>query len=84
MCLNEISLAKKHSILILKIKENILTLKKHKKDIRSVWIPANMGIVLNEVANALARETIQKGEDVQYLIPLRLEELLEEQTESRS
>jgi hypothetical protein len=29
-----------------------------------------MDIVLNERADALAKESIQKGEDVQYLIPV--------------
>jgi hypothetical protein len=42
------------------------------------------GVVLNEIAHATAKESIQKGEDVQYLIPGRLEELLEDQTDSSS
>jgi hypothetical protein len=46
-----------------------LALKTHKKDIKFVWIPAHMGIVLNEMADALAKESIWKGEDAQYLIP---------------
>jgi ribonuclease HI len=70
MCLNEKSLTKKHSILILKIKEKLLALRKHKKDIKSVLILAHTGIVLSEI-DALAKECIQKGEDVQYLIPGR-------------
>jgi ribonuclease HI len=68
MCLNERSLTKKHSILILKIKEKLLALKKHKKDIKFVWIPGHMGIVLNEIADASAKESIRKGQDAQYLI----------------
>lgn len=32
------------------------------------WILAYMGVVLNEVADALAKESIRKGEGVQYLI----------------
>jgi hypothetical protein len=71
MCLNERLLTKKHSILILKIKEKLLALRKHKKDIKSVWIPAHTGIVLNEIADASAKESIRKGEDAQYLIPGR-------------
>jgi ribonuclease HI len=38
-------------------------LKKHKKDIKCVWIPAHMGIVLNEIADVLAKESIWKAED---------------------
>jgi hypothetical protein len=68
ICLNERSLTKEHSISILKIKEKLLALMKHKKDIKLVWIPAHMGIVLKEVADALAKDSIRKGEDVQYLI----------------
>jgi ribonuclease HI len=68
-CLNERSLTKKkHSILILKIKEKLLALKKHKMDFTFVWIPAHMGIV-NETADELAKESIRKGEDAQYFIP---------------
>jgi ribonuclease HI len=44
-------------------------LKKHKKDIKFVRIPAHTGIVLNEKADVSAKESIQKGEDAQYLIP---------------
>jgi hypothetical protein len=40
-----------------------------KKDIKFIWIPALMDIVLNEIADALAKESIRKSEDVQYLIP---------------
>jgi hypothetical protein len=71
VCLNERSLIKKHSILILKIKEKLLALKKCQKDNKFVWIPAHTGIVLNEIADALAKEGIRKGEDAQYLIPGR-------------
>jgi hypothetical protein len=59
---------KKHSILILKIKEKLLASKKHKKDIKLVRIPVHRGILLNEIAAASATEIIRKGEDVQYLI----------------
>jgi hypothetical protein len=39
MCLNDRSLTKKkHTILNMKIKQKLLQLKKHKKDIKSVWI----------------------------------------------
>jgi hypothetical protein len=69
-CLNEISLTKKHSILIRKIKKKLLPLKKHKNDIECVWIPAHMDIVLNEIADASAKESIRTGEDDQYLIPV--------------
>jgi hypothetical protein len=58
----------KKAMLSLKIKEELLALKKHKKDIKFVWIPTHMGIVLNEIANASAKESIQKGENAQYLI----------------
>jgi ribonuclease HI len=68
MCLTERSLTNKHSIIILKIKEKLLALRKHKKDIKFVWIPAHMGIELNEIAYASTKESIQKGEDAQYLI----------------
>jgi hypothetical protein len=36
-----------------------------------------MGIIFNEIADVSAKESIRKG-DVQYLIPARLEELLED------
>jgi hypothetical protein len=61
---------KKHSILMLKIKEKLLALKKHKKDIKYVWIPAHMGIVLKKTADVSVKESIPKGEDAQYLIPV--------------
>jgi ribonuclease HI len=70
MCLNERLLTKKHSILILTIKEKLVALKKHKKDIKYVWIPAHMGIALNEIADGLAKESIRNSEDVQYLMPV--------------
>jgi hypothetical protein len=69
MCINVRSLTKKHSIFILKIKEKLPALKKHKENINFVWIPAHMGIVLNEIADASTKDSIQKVEDVQYLIP---------------
>jgi ribonuclease HI len=47
-----------------------VALKKHKKDIKYVWIPAHKGIALNEITDVLAKESIRKGEDVQYLIPV--------------
>jgi hypothetical protein len=49
MCLNEKSFTTKLSILILRMKEELLALKKHKKDIKFVWIPAHMSIVLCEM-----------------------------------
>jgi ribonuclease HI len=55
MYLNERLLTKKHSILILKIKEKLLALRKHKKDIKFVWIPVHTGIVLNEIADVSAK-----------------------------
>jgi hypothetical protein len=70
VCFNERLLTKKHSILILKIKEKLLALKKHKKDIKFVWIPAHMGTVLNETADVLTMVSIQEGDDVQYLSPV--------------
>jgi hypothetical protein len=66
----------------LQIKEKLLALKKRKKDIKFIWIPAHMAIVLKETGDGSAKESIRKGEDAQYLIPVRLEELLEDQTES--
>jgi hypothetical protein len=48
-----------------------MALRKHKKYIKFVWIPAHRGIVLNEVADALAKESICKREDAQCLIPDR-------------
>jgi ribonuclease HI len=85
MCLNERSLTKEHSVSILKITEKLLALKKYEKDIKFVWIPAHLGIVLIEIADASATESIRKGEDVQCLIPvIVLEELLEDQTLSSS
>jgi hypothetical protein len=45
-----------------------LTLKIHKKYIKFIWIPAYMGVVLNEIADASGKESIQKGEDSQYFI----------------
>jgi hypothetical protein len=57
MCLNERSLTKEHLILILRIKEKLLALKKHKKkNIKSLWIPAHVDIVLNEIADASAKD----------------------------
>jgi hypothetical protein len=44
-----------------------LALKKHKKYIKFVWIPAHMS---NVTADVSGRESIQKGEDAQYLIPV--------------
>jgi hypothetical protein len=41
-----------------------------------------MAIVLNEIVNASVKESIQKGEDIQCLFPVRLEELLGDQTDS--
>jgi hypothetical protein len=61
MCLN--------SILILQIKK-LVALKKHKKDINFVCIPAHTGIVLNEIADASAKDSFRKGEDAQYVIPV--------------
>lgn len=58
MCLQK----KIHSILILKIKAKLLALKKHKEDIKSVWIPAHMGIALIKITDASAM--------VQYLMPV--------------
>jgi ribonuclease HI len=71
MCLNERLLTKKHSILIFKIREKLVALKKYKKDVKFVWIPAYAGILLNEIADATVKEGIRKGEDAQYLIPGR-------------
>jgi hypothetical protein len=64
MYLNERSL-KDRPILILKIKEKLSALKKH-KDIKCVWIPAHMGNVLSKIA----KESIGKGEDARHLIPV--------------
>jgi hypothetical protein len=46
-----------------------LALKKHKKDIKFVRIPAHTGIVVNEIADASAKESIRQGEGAQCLIP---------------
>jgi hypothetical protein len=48
-----------------------LALRKHKKDIKFLLIPAHTCIVLSEIADVSAKESIQKGEDVKYLIPGR-------------
>jgi ribonuclease HI len=58
MCLNEKSLTKEHSVLILRIKEKLLALKKYKKDIKLVWIPGHMDIVLNEVTDVSTKDSI--------------------------
>jgi hypothetical protein len=63
ICLNERSLSKKHSVLILKVKEKLLALKEHEKDIKCVWIPCKM-------ADVAPKESIRKGEEVQYLVPV--------------
>jgi ribonuclease HI len=64
MCLYDTLLTKKHSILNLKIKGKLLALKKHKEDIKFVWIPAHIGIVLNEIVDLSTKESIKKFEGV--------------------
>jgi flagellar biogenesis protein FliO len=84
MGLNERSLTRRHSILILKIKEKLLVLNCHKMDIKFIWTPTHMGIVLNEIADASSKDSIREGEDAQYLIPVTYLKLLEDQSESSS
>jgi hypothetical protein len=50
-------------MLSLKVKEKLLALKKPKKDIKFAQIPVHMGIVLNEIVDVSAKESIRKGED---------------------
>jgi hypothetical protein len=57
---NSCALTNGHSVTILKIKEKLLALKKHKKDIKFVWIPAHMGIVLTEIADVSTTEVFEK------------------------
>jgi hypothetical protein len=77
MCLNKRSLTKKHSILILKIKEKLLALRKLQKDIKFVWIPVHTG-----TADVRQRIVFGKGKMPNIDSWQRLEEPLEDQTES--
>lgn len=54
------------NLILLKINEKLLALKNHKMDIKFVWIPVHMSIILNKIADVSAKESFRKGEDAQY------------------